>query len=356
MPTKEKAKRMDWYKWYPRDVQSARRYQMLSPAQRGAYRDLLDECWINFPKCGIELKLFTGSTIAELLLHLRCAAGEPLLILCCTICGIRSRKDAFNVLGPAFEMMEIKNGWLTHHRLVTQVEEAIEDTVDSHRRLSGRKDRNHDGSTAPPEYNSSTTVVPTTGIQVDEKRKEEKRTDTESLASVFDEVTNRNEQTLAVMNNGRKKGEPGYYCRGEYPGINPKVIYSYCAKAWERVFEKETGSDAAYLKYPVKGWLEEWTRLCEIKGGDILVPAFELWAIKHGVKMHDTTWALCDFIRVVEEFMMEVKNPTPVRPKITAEKIKESYEVAKQQNAEMFPENKVKDEADPNSLFEEEPS
>lgn len=117
------------------------------------------------------------------------------------------------------------------------------------------------------------------------------------------------ESTLGAL----KKGDPGYFHRGQYPGTKAKVIFGYISKVWTR-FKGE----AAFARYPSK-YPESWEELCG-KSGDLIVPAFELWCVEHGVHTN-TQWPTADFVKVAEKFMAKVLPLNVIQPEVTPEQI-----------------------------------
>jgi hypothetical protein len=113
-----------------------------------------------------------------------------------------------------------------------------------------------------------------------------------------------------------KKGDPGYFKRGQYPGTKPKVIFSYISKVWER-FKGE----AAFARYPSK-YPETWELLCGSKSGDLIVPAFELWCEAEG-KNIATQWPTTDFVRDAEKYMDKIIPLNLTKPKVTPEQVEE---------------------------------
>jgi len=125
------------------------------------------------------------------------------------------------------------------------------------------------------------------------------------------------EETLAEAGSTADKGKPCdlrfTYRRGLYPGTDPKKIFAHIARAWTRV-----RGEAAVCRYPSK-YPENWERLCDSHSGDILVPAFELWATKHG---YDTDMPITEFIKVAGEYMKLIVPLKDVKPKTTVEDVK----------------------------------
>jgi uncharacterized protein YdaU (DUF1376 family) len=284
---KIQAKRMDWFKWYPRDIQTSLSYRMMTSEQRGAYRDLLDVCWINFPDVSFPMN---KSMIQE-------------------VCNIRSDSAWEAIMPEVLAKFELRDGRLYNNRLRSQVDEALVDTENAKiRRLSGNKPTTEEPEIDCSQTGDFTTVV----LQRDDKRREEKRREEEiSTESVGDLLSTMNTEISASV---IPYGKPGHFRRGQYPGTSPKAIFSWMAKAWMR-----QKGDAAYLRYPSK-YPEAWELLCDQKSADLLVPAFELWIVKHA--LHEKIeWPLQDFIRVAEEFMSQVIPLNEARPRITKEQL-----------------------------------
>ena len=165
-------------------------------------------------------------------------------------------------------------------------------------------------------------------------------------------------QTIAGTDiNGRKRGEPGYFERGQYPGTDPKKIFKYLQIKW-----CEIKGEAAHARYPSK-YPEPWKELCDSKQADLIVPAFELWCQKHGRYM-TTAWPVSEFLRCAEEFMALVMPLNEAVPKTTQSEIDAAYARAKKGHEDTWgsatettavTEPKVQVEPDPASMFEEEP-
>lgn len=286
---KPQIKRMDWFKWFPRDIQTSLGYRLMTPAQRGAYRDLLDVCWINFPDVSFPM-------------------DEAMI---CEVCNIRT-KDAWDAIMPkVLERFEIHDGRIYNNKLRRQVDEALVDSENARqRRLTGEKP-----TTVEPEIDCSQTGVNLQkSLQRDDKRREEKIREEENRTESVGDLLAAMTAEPASQPDGLHAGQPGYFKRGQYPGTSPKAIFSWMAKAWARL-----KGEAAYLRYPSK-FPDAWEQLCDQKSADLLVPAFELWIVKHA--LHERIdWPLQDFMRVAEEFMSKVIPLNEARPRITVEQM-----------------------------------
>jgi hypothetical protein len=150
-------------------------------------------------------------------------------------------------------------------------------------------------------------------LQRDDKRREEKRREDKiRTESVGDLLASMN--TEASASSEIPLGSPGHFHRSQYPGTSPKAVFSWMAKAWSRL-----KGEAAYLRYPSK-FPQAWELICDQKSADLLVPAFELWIVKHA--LHERIdWPLQDFLKVAEEFMSQVIPLNESRPRITKEQM-----------------------------------
>lgn len=134
---------------------------------------------------------------------------------------------------------------------------------------------------------------------------------------------------------GRKRGEPGYFQRGQYPGTSPKAIWKHAAMAWSRL-----RGDGAHCRFPTKhpqAKTDAWEDLCGTKSGDLIIPAFELWIVKHG-QFIETQYPLGEFLKGnnVSEFLTQVSPLNCVRPKLTAQVIAATNELAAKRREELF--------------------
>ncbi len=288
-----KRKRMDWYKTFPRDLGTSMNYRLMTPAQRGAYRDLLDACWINFPDVSYP---YNEEMIRE-------------------VCNIRTQ-DAWDAIMPkVLARFELIDGRLYNEKLRVQVDEALEDSENARIKLAARKDREKPTFTEPDVYSSTTPVqqeyYSSARIREDKIREDKRR---EEEISVGDLLATMNSRTNDPELGGIEKGKPGHFHRGQYPARSAKAIFSWMAKAWSKL-----KGEAAYLRYPSK-FPEAWEQLCDQKSADLLVPAFELWIVKHA--LHERVdWPLQDFMKVAQEFMACVIPLNEAKPKITKQQL-----------------------------------
>lgn len=126
------------------------------------------------------------------------------------------------------------------------------------------------------------------------------------------------EQTLAdtnVAGTANPAAALPIYVKGRYPGTDPKKIFAHISRAWVRV-----RGVSAVCRYPWK-YPETWEALCDSHSGDILVPAFELWAIKHG---YNTEWPLTEFLKVAQDFMTQIVPLKEAKPKVTPAQVQAS--------------------------------
>src|SRR6266700_5516450 len=104
MAPREKVKRMDWYKWFPRDILSSIPYKCLTVEQQGAYRNILDHLWMEFPEVSVSATDDHG---------LRMMALVP------------TKKVWDKIKGPVLAMFDIENGLLFHRRMIEQRDETV---------------------------------------------------------------------------------------------------------------------------------------------------------------------------------------------------------------------------------------
>lgn len=352
--------RLDWYAWYPKDIQSSRTYQRMSAAQRGAYRDMLDECWINFDKgCGIKpdkewLALAWGILGPEDdgevgSIGWRTDGLKAFERLISQIANV-SRSDWAETMPDVIRMFRVVEGHLVNDRLLLELDHALEGSTNSKIRRLGKP------KTDEPKPDSSLTPVPLQSNSSATKREQnntiENKTEQQSTApsasvlagQVLDEL--HSEDNTAENTSGRKKGQPGFYQRGQYPGTSPKAVFSHIAKAWARI-----RGAAAVCRYPSK-YPESWEMLVDQKSSDLLVPAFELWASREG---YNTEWPLTDFIKVAQKYMAEISPLNETKPKLSKEVIAASYEIARQQHNAAWGDGTKPADAEPdgNAFLEE---
>lgn len=161
-----------------------------------------------------------------------------------------------------------------------------------------------------------------------------------SVGDLLDEHTAENGQSAT---NGRGSGVPGFFRRGQYPGTSPKDVWKHCAKAWTRL-----RGGGAYCRFPTKhpsAKTDTWADLVDVTSSDLIVPAFELWIDKEG-KFLDTQYPLSEFLKgsTVAKYLAMVSPLNEVKPKITDEDVKRTYEIAKAAHAEQWGLNDPKPE------------
>lgn len=330
---KTQIKRMDWFKWFPRDIQSSLNYRMLSPTQRGAYRDMLDHCWINFEKgCGIKVdsEWLSNAWNENGWVKTGTQEIEPMIS---EMVKISDEEVWAKVMPAVFKMFRVQDGLLVNEKLLEQVNETLEVTLAAQQRRLG-------STPVEPEPNpSGHSSDPSSGTglrQVDKKQiREETETETENTAvtvgQVFDQTLA--ESTEGAKNGGRRRGVPGYFQRGQYPGTSPKAIFSHISKAWSRI-----RGESAVCRYPSK-YPENWELLCDAKSGDLLVPAFELWAVKEGF---NTEWPLTEFIKVAQKYMEQVIPLKEAKPKVTPQVVEASRVAALAADMKLWDSTEVK--------------
>lgn len=131
-----------------------------------------------------------------------------------------------------------------------------------------------------------------------------------SLADLLPDsiVEERKPRPDGADHNGRKKGDPGFYERGQYHGTDPKKINNrLIAKVWQSV-KKES----AFAIYPSK-FPEKWEALVSQVSVDIIIPAFELWCMEEGLRS-TTRCPAGDFSRVAEKYTQMIIAPAAVKP------------------------------------------
>lgn len=131
--------------------------------------------------------------------------------------------------------------------------------------------------------------------------------------------------------NGRRKGDTGYFERGQYYGTSPKDVHKQIATAWRKLKE----SDGAYAEYPSK-FPERWERLCDTLSVDIIVPAFELWFQHEGQYSNSCRFPADEFAKVVSKYSEMIIPTKAARPKMTAEISVASDVLAAKRRAEFF--------------------
>lgn len=67
------------------------------------------------------------------------------------------------------------------------------------------------------------------------------------------------------------------YREGAYPGKSPKILHNYIVEAWQRV-----KGLSAIARYPSR-YPQKWEEHCQNHSGDLIIPAFELWAREEGI-------------------------------------------------------------------------
>lgn len=115
-------------------------------------------------------------------------------------------------------------------------------------------------------------------------------------------------QAEGVDHNGRKRGEPGYFEKGQYLGTDPKKINNkHISKVWQS-FKKES----AFAVYPSK-YPEKWESLVAQVSLDIIMPAFQLWCVEEGARS-TTRCPAGDFSSVANKYMQMIIAPAAVKP------------------------------------------
>ncbi len=137
-------------------------------------------------------------------------------------------------------------------------------------------------------------------VPIDKIREEEKRQEKDRLDGwIGGDATS----DIAEKPGALTKGTPGYYEPGQYPSgkekARPKEIYKHVARAWATI--KGVG---AICRYPSK-YPEAWEDLCTTKDADLIVPAFELWAVKEG-GTGTNQFPISDFLRVAHQYTVQV--------------------------------------------------
>ena len=154
------AKRVDWYRWFPKDIQTSRNYQRMSAAQRGAYRDMLDECWINMEKgCGIQvepewlaqawgnLDAFDGGEIGSV--GWRTDGIKQVEPLIEQIVNVHDPAEWMKVMPAVLRMFRVDGGKLVNNKMLEEVDNALEAITNSKIRRTGKAGNEPDSSQTP---------------------------------------------------------------------------------------------------------------------------------------------------------------------------------------------------------------
>jgi uncharacterized protein YdaU (DUF1376 family) len=314
---KQRPTRMDWFACYPSDFVNSPTVIRMSPTARGAYVFILFHCWLN------ALKGCSVPDDDEYLMHI-------------TKC---SKKEWFRVKDIVLSRFVKRDGQLYNERLLEELAIAMKITQTRSDAAGERWQREPNANAFQKDVQSeSTSTAP--ALRLDDSTASDP-TQSQSTESVGD--------VLATMEypetdepGALKPGEPGYFRRGQYPGTKPKVVFAHIAKAWSRI-----RGEAAYCRYPGK-YPEAWEMLCQTKSGDLIIPAFELWAVKYGAR---TQWPVPEFIKVAEEFMTQVIPLNSLRPTLTQEIVDRTNEQALEAHIRVW--GTVTEEAGADDLFEE---
>lgn len=278
MATKEKVKRMDWYKWFPRDVLTSIAYKKLTLEQQGAYRNILDHLWMEFPTVDAPVDDETVLRLMSLAPDLR----------------------TWNRIKPAvLSMFTVENGRLFHPKMVEQRDETV-DIIE----LSVANAKKQGRIEPEPQLNRSSPYGSTVAPPIDNNREDKTIIDNSktTLGDLLSEHADRDVELGALA-----KGTPGYFERGQYPGTAPKKIFEHIQGAWRRV-----RGAAAVARYPSK-YPESWEELCT-SGGDLLVPAFELWATEEG-RYITNQYPTAQFVKDAQRYMERIIPLNALGPK-----------------------------------------
>ena len=93
--------------------------------------------------------------------------------------------------------------------------------------------------------------------------------------------------------------KPGTYRPGLYTEKRPKNLHKHIVRAWQ-----EIKGPSAIARYPSR-FPQRWEELCENHSGDLIVPAFELWAEEEGI-YSNTEYPISDFLKVAAKYMERV--------------------------------------------------
>lgn len=124
---------------------------------------------------------------------------------------------------------------------------------------------------------------------------------------------------------------------GMYPSKNPKRLHKNIVESWQKI-----KGISAVARYPSR-YPQKWEEICENHSGDLIIPAFELWAKEEGIYLQ-TEYPVADFLKVSGKYMDRIVPTVKVeKHDLIAETIEASKKEFEIKNEEFL--RKEKEEA-----------
>jgi uncharacterized protein YdaU (DUF1376 family) len=314
----QRPQRLDWFAFYPSDFVNSPDVVCMSATARGCYISILAHCWMNASNgCKVPCDDTYLRTI--------------------TNCSAREWSKVKQEVLRKFKVDD-KN-CIFNDRLTTEFDQVCKMSEENRKAAQSKwepepvSNQRTEGPTAVRPLSDRTAVVErklSYNNTIDDSTvhdNTEHNSTTEKAGDVLSSMENEHidETNLGAL----KKGEPGYFHRGQYPGTKPKAIFAYIANVWSR-FKGE----AAFARYPSK-YPESFEDLCGAKSGDLIVPAFELWCDAEG-KHLSTQWPTADFVKVAEKYMAKVIPLNLSKPAVTEDMIAEIVKQDSERHAKLW--------------------
>jgi hypothetical protein len=123
-------------------------------------------------------------------------------------------------------------------------------------------------------------------------------TSTEGLADIYIGLDRIGKERIGAEPQPSVATNPKFQA-GLYPDKNPKKLHKFIVQIWQQV-----KGISAVARYPSR-YPQKWEELCENHPGDLIVPAFELWAQEEGA-YSNTEYPVAEFLRVAAKYMDRV--------------------------------------------------
>ena len=301
-------KRLDWFKFYAMDFVHGTK--KMTNEEVGAYIRLLCEAWLNFPDVAFQGDLRT-------ILGAMPGCSER-----------RWQSIAGNVLSKFKPVNQVFKGSqqdvFINQRLIDERNEAlrVSDNAKSAANVSANVRANASANAQQMR-------------EQEEKRREEgeKEGEKEKFQSFHPSCKERADMKMLdevqaghideSMLGGLKKGDIGYFHRGQYSGTKPRDIWEHMTRAWIKA-RGESAISRMPTKHP-KASTDRFKDLCDGSSGDLLVPAFEIWANMDG-QYYSGDYPAAEFCKVAGTYTVQVLPLNVIKPTTSQEEIDISNE------------------------------